>query len=347
MTDHPQRGAVADHSQRGAMTAALTIAGSDSSGGAGVQADLKTFAAHGVHGLSAVTAVTVQDAAGVRACQALPPELVEAQIAAATAGPGVAAVKTGMLATAAIVEVVAGAAARLALPRLVVDPVLASSRGDPLLDDDGVALLVRALLPRAAVVTPNRTEAERLAGMLIASLADAREAARRIHDLGPRAVVVTGGHLEDDPRNGVGVVAGGRRENDPRLVVDAASGRREGDPRYGVDAASGRREDGPQNGVDVVTGRQSAGDARLVVDVVYDGRDFTELRVARVPGPTVHGTGCTFAAALAAALAHGRSTVEATAEAQRFVAGAMRHAVPAGPAGRTLAPFWQARQPGS
>ncbi len=262
------------------MTAALAIAGSDSSGGAGIQADLRTFAAHGVYGLSAVTAVTAQDASGLRACHPVPPAIVEAQIAAALAGPGVAAAKTGMLATAAIVEVAADAAARLPLPRLVVDPVIASGGGHPLLDDDGVTMLVRALLPRAAVVTPNRREAERLAGMRIASLAGARDAARRIHDLGPGAVVVTGGHLEEE--------------------------------------------------------------AGHVVDVLFDGRDLTELRVARVPGPTVHGTGCTFAAAVAAALARGRTVAEAAAAAQRFVAGAMRHPVAAGPAGQALDPRWRA-----
>ncbi|MCY3846197.1 MAG: bifunctional hydroxymethylpyrimidine kinase/phosphomethylpyrimidine kinase [Acidobacteria bacterium] len=267
------------------MTAALTIAGSDSSGGAGIQADLRTFAAHGVHGLCAVTAVTAQDAGGVQACHAVPPRVVEAQIAAATASPGVAAVKTGMLATAAIVDVVAAAAARRALPRLVVDPVLRSGLGDRLLDDDAIERLRRALLPRAAVVTPNRDEAERLAGMRIASPADAREAARRIHDLGPRAVVVTGGHLEED-----------------------------------------------------------AGHA---VDVLFDGSDVVELRAPRVNGLTVHGTGCTFAAAVAAALAHGRPVAEAAADAQRFVAGALRDAVAAGPAGRVLDAFWRAERRGS
>ena len=267
---------------RGSVTAALTIAGSDSSGGAGVQADLQTFAAHGIYGLSAVTAVTAQDATGVRACHPVPPAIVEAQIAAALAGPGVAAVKTGMLATAAIVDAVASAAARLPLPRLVVDPVLRSGHGDRLLDDDAVALLVRALLPRAAVVTPNRGEAERLAGIRIASPEDARDAARRIHDLGPGTVVVTGGHLEED--------------------------------------------------------------AEHVVDVVYDGRALTKLRVARVPGPTVHGTGCTFAAAVTAGLASGLTPVEAAEAAQHFVAGAMRHAIAAGPAGRALDPFWRVVQ---
>ncbi|MCY4661834.1 MAG: bifunctional hydroxymethylpyrimidine kinase/phosphomethylpyrimidine kinase [Acidobacteria bacterium] len=273
MTDGPLRGPV---------TAALTIAGSDSSGGAGVQADLQTFAAHGIYGLSAVTAVTAQDASGVRACHPVPPAIVEAQIAAALAGPGVAAVKTGMLATAAIVDAVASAAARLPLPRLVVDPVLRSGHGDRLLDDDAVALLVRALLPRAAVVTPNRAEAERLAGIRIASPEDARDAARRIHDLGPGTVVVTGGHLEED--------------------------------------------------------------AEHVVDVIFDGHDLTEPRVARVPGPTVHGTGCTFAAAVTAGLASGLTPVEAAEAAQRFVAGAMRHAITAGPAGRALDPFWRVVQ---
>lgn len=261
------------------MTAALTIAGSDSSGGAGVQADLKTFAAHGVYGFSAVTAVTAQDASGMRASHPLPPAVVEAQIAAGMAGGGVAAVKTGMLATAAIVEAVAAAAARLALPRLVVDPVLRSGLGERLLDDDALGLLARALLPRAAAVTPNRPEAERLAGMPIATLADARDAARRIHDLGPGAVVVTGGHLDDDPEH--------------------------------------------------------------VVDVLYDGRELIESRVPRVAGPALHGTGCTFSAALASALALNRPLAEAAAGAQRFVAGAMRHAVPVGTAGRALNPFWR------
>ncbi len=273
MTDGPLRGPV---------TAALAIAGSDSSGGAGVQADLRTFAAHGIYGLSAVTAVTAQDATGVRACHPVPSAIVEAQIAAALAGPGVAAVKTGMLATAAIVDAVASAAARLPLPRLVVDPVLRSGHGDRLLDDDAVALLVRALLPRAAVVTPNRAEAERLAGIRIASPEDARDAARRIHDLGPGTVVVTGGHLEED--------------------------------------------------------------AEHVVDVVFDGRDLTDLRAARAPGPTVHGTGCTFAAAVTAGLASGLTPVEAAEAAQSFVAGAMRHAIAAGPAGRALDPFWRVVQ---
>ena len=158
------------------MNAALTIAGSDSSGGAGIQADLKTFAAHGVHGVCAVTAVTAQNARGLRAGHVLPAEVVVAQIEAGMGDFPVAAAKTGMLGSAAIVEVVAASVDRLRIPRLVVDPVVLSGRGDRLLDDDGIALLKDTLLSRACAVTPNRMEAERLADTSIASLADAREA---------------------------------------------------------------------------------------------------------------------------------------------------------------------------
>ena len=176
------------------MHAALTIAGSDSGGGAGVQCDLLTFAAHGVHGLSAVTAVTAQNTHEIPRAHPLPPDVVAAQITAVAADFPIAAAKTGMLANGAIVAVVCERLAALAIPP-VVDPVLVSSSGSPLLDESGFRLLKARLLPLAAVVTPNRTEAERLSGMKIASLEGAREAARRIRDLGAAAVIVTGGHL--------------------------------------------------------------------------------------------------------------------------------------------------------
>ena len=177
------------------MHAVLTIAGSDSGGGAGIQADLRTFADHGLHGLCAVTAVTAQDSHGISCIHPLPPDVVAAQIAAAAGFP-VAAAKTGMLSTGPIVDAVCRQLERLAV-RPVVDPVLASTSGSRLLDEDGIRRVRARLLPLAAVVTPNRLEAERLSGIEITSRDAARKAARCIRELGAAAVVVTGGHLDE------------------------------------------------------------------------------------------------------------------------------------------------------
>jgi hydroxymethylpyrimidine/phosphomethylpyrimidine kinase len=177
---------------------ALTIAGSDSGAGAGLQADLKTFAAHGVYGTCAVTAVTAQNTTGVIAIQPLSADLVIAQIEAVVSDIGVHAAKTGMLATAAIVEAVAATVKEMEIPVLVVDPVMIATAGQRLLSDDAQSALRGSLLPLAAVVTPNLPEAEALAGIRIAHDDDRREAARRIAALGPRAVVITGGHAAWD-----------------------------------------------------------------------------------------------------------------------------------------------------
>jgi hydroxymethylpyrimidine/phosphomethylpyrimidine kinase len=178
------------------MRTALTIAGSDSGGGAGIQADLKTFAAHGVYGTSAITAVTAQNTIGVTSWQAMPADLVTAQIEAIAGDIGADAVKVGMLATAAIVEAVGAAIEALDLPQVVVDPVMVAKGGDCLLEDEAVEALRAELLPRAHIVTPNVPEAEVLAGMSITSLADMHRAARRILELGPRVVLLKGGHLQ-------------------------------------------------------------------------------------------------------------------------------------------------------
>jgi hydroxymethylpyrimidine/phosphomethylpyrimidine kinase len=180
------------------MHTALTIAGSDSSGGAGIQADLKTFAAFGLYGASAITAVTAQSTKGIEATVALSADFVTAQIEAVAGDFIISATKVGMLANAAIVEAVAAAIDELELPLVVVDPVLVSSSGEPLLDEDGVRALCAELLSRARVVTPNIPEAEALSGRRIGSMDDAREAARRIHDMGPTAVIITGGHGWDE-----------------------------------------------------------------------------------------------------------------------------------------------------
>jgi len=178
------------------MHTALTIAGSDSGGGAGIQADLKTFAACGVYGTCAITAITAQNTTGVTAWQAVEADLVIAQIEAVAEDFGIAAVKTGMLANAAIVEAVSAAIAELDLPNLVVDPVMIAKGGDRLLDEDAVEAMIAELLPRARIVTPNVPEAEVLTGMTIRTLDDMRGAARRIRAMGPSVVVLKGGHLD-------------------------------------------------------------------------------------------------------------------------------------------------------
>lgn len=259
------------------MQTALTIAGSDSGGGAGIQADLKTFAAHRVFGLSAITAVTAQNTLGVVAFEALSADLVAAQIEAVAGDIGVQAVKTGMLANAAIVEAVAASVQALDLPWLVVDPVMVAKSGDRLLDDEALGMIRAELLPQAFVVTPNIPEAAVLAGIPIESDDDRREAARRIARLGPRHVLVKGGHL---------------------ALPD-------------------------------------------IVDLLFDGRDFVEFRNERVPGASTHGTGCTFSAALTAHLALGHSLHEAIPEAQRYVAGAIRHAPALGRGHGPMNHFWQ------
>jgi len=174
---------------------ALTIAGSDSGGGAGIQADLKTFAAFGVYGTSAITALTAQNTRGVSDVHVVPAEFVTAQVEAVVSDIGCDAVKTGMLATSATVEAVVAVIEALDLPNLVVDPVMVAKSGDRLLDADAVHAVRASLLKRARIVTPNVPEAEVLAGLRIVTRADMAEAARRIAGLGPAAVLVKGGHL--------------------------------------------------------------------------------------------------------------------------------------------------------
>jgi hydroxymethylpyrimidine/phosphomethylpyrimidine kinase len=256
---------------------ALTIAGSDSGGGAGIQADLKTFAAFGVFGTSAITALTAQNTTGVTAVHVVPADFVTAQIEAVAADIGCDVVKTGMLATAAIVEAVAAAIESLDLPNLVVDPVMIAKSGHRLLDADGVHALKASLLPIARVVTPNVPEAEALAGTTIRTPADLRDAARRLSDLGAAAVVMKGGHLA------------------------------------GAD----------------------------VIDLVFERGEFVELAGPRVSSRHTHGTGCTFASAIAAGLAYGRALAEAVRAAKEYVAGAMRGGIDVGQGHQPLDHFWR------
>ena len=258
------------------LRTALTIAGSDSSAGAGIQADLKTFSALGVYGTSAITAVTAQNTVGIVEIFSLSADLVTAQIEAVAGDVSIHATKTGMLGTAAIVEAVAAAIKELDLPWVVVDPVMISKSGARLLDDDGIQMLRAELLPHAAVVTPNIPEAEVLSGRRIESIEDARAAAYEIHQAGGSAVVITGGHAQGDQ----------------------------------------------------------------IVDLLFDGEVFTELQITRIDTPHTHGTGCTFAAALAAHLARGALLVDSVVRAQDYVQGAIRNGLPIGRGHGPLDHFW-------
>jgi hydroxymethylpyrimidine/phosphomethylpyrimidine kinase len=174
----------------------LTVAGSDSGGGAGIQADLKTFSALGVYGMTAITAVTVQNTQGVAGYEALSPQTVGDQIRSVVTDIGVDAAKTGMLANAGIVESAASALRETGVPNLVVDPVFMSKHGHALLDENAVGALTALILPLATLVTPNLPEASGLVGFAVATKDDMRRAAYGILALGPRSVLVKGGHLE-------------------------------------------------------------------------------------------------------------------------------------------------------
>jgi hydroxymethylpyrimidine/phosphomethylpyrimidine kinase len=264
------------------MPTALTIAGSDSGGGAGIQADLKTFAAAGVYGTCAITAVTAQNTLGVIAWEPVATDLVIAQIEAVAGDLPPDAVKTGMLATAAIVEAVAAAIEALDLPQLVVDPVMIAKGGDPLLREDAIAAIKVHLLKLAEVVTPNIPEAEALSGLSIASETDMFQAASRIRELGPRVVIVKGGHLDPGATGGE--------------VVDL---------------------------------------------VLYGDGDVFTVRGPRIQTQHTHGTGCTFASAIAAQLAFGREIEAAVRWAREYLEGAIRHAPRLGAAHGPLNHFWR------
>jgi hydroxymethylpyrimidine/phosphomethylpyrimidine kinase len=180
------------------LPVALTIAGSDSGGGAGIQADLKTFAALGVHGASAITAITAQNTLTVTDIFELPTAMIVAQIEAVVSDFHVAAAKTGMLASSGIIEAVAAAIQAHAIRNLVVDPVMVAKGGSKLLRDEAIDTLRSRLLPLAVVITPNLPEAEVILGRTIRTIAERREAARDLVTLGPRVAVVKGGHAGDD-----------------------------------------------------------------------------------------------------------------------------------------------------
>ena len=201
---------------------ALTIAGSDSGGGAGIQADLKAFAAHGVHGLSAIAALTAQHTRGVTAVHVPPLDFLRAQIDACFEDFGIGAVKLGMLASASVIHVVADALETHAPAHLVVDPVMVATSGARLLEPDALDAMRVRLLPGASLVTPNIPEAELLLGRRIASAADAEHALDALLAMGARAVLLKGGHLDegDDVIDRYADAETRREFRSPRLQVD-------------------------------------------------------------------------------------------------------------------------------
>ena len=256
----------------------LIIAGSDSGGGAGIQADIKAVTALDGFAMTAITALTAQNTLGVHGVVAIEPAFVAEQMEAVLSDLGADALKTGMLASPDTIVTIAETIARHAPERpLVVDPVMVAKSGDHLLDDEAVHAVRWTLLRLARVVTPNIPEAEVLAKMAIKTADDMREAARRIAMLKPAAVVIKGGHLA-----------------------------------------------GPE-----------------VIDILLEDGEFHEWIGPRIEGPNTHGTGCTFASAIAAHLAKGASLIEAVPAAKAYVEGAIRHGIPLGKGHRPLNHFWR------
>jgi hydroxymethylpyrimidine/phosphomethylpyrimidine kinase len=244
---------------------AMTIAGSDSSGGAGIQADLKTFAALGVYGTSAITAITSQNTVAVTDVLEMPTSLIASQIDAIMTDIGADVAKTGMLSSSTIIETVVQKIKEHGISQLVVDPVMVAKGGDKLLQDEAVDALRTLLIPLSTIITPNIPEAEALLGRKIVNLDDARKAARDLARMGAKSVVVKGGHLDGPP-----------------------------------------------------------------TDVFYDGENFREFTSLRIDTKNTHGTGCTFASAIAAGLAKKLPLVDAVEKAKSYVYSAIKREITIG-----------------
>lgn len=257
---------------------ALTIAGSDSGGGAGIQADLKTFTAFRVFGTSVVTSVTAQNTEAVLGISDLPAEFVGLQMDAVLGDIGADAVKTGMLSNKEIVSAVSEKIKEYGVKNLVVDPVMVSKGGAVLLDSDAREAIIKELFGLALIVTPNIPEAEEITGRKIGTLADMKRAAEKIKSAGPQYVLLKGGHLE--------------------TMADA-------------------------------------------IDVFFDGQTHYEIKAPRIETKNTHGTGCTFSAAVCAALARGFSPSDAVKEAKDYVTYAIMHSFGLGKGHGPLNHFWK------
>ena len=256
------------------MKRILTIAGSDSGGGAGIQADLKAITLLGGYGMSVLTALTAQNTVGVQAIHEVPVHFVGTQIDSVLSDIGADAIKTGMLANAEIVEVVAKKIRQYGVKKVVVDPVMVAKSGDSLLHRDAQDALIKRLVPLSTVVTPNLPEATVLAGFKVNSIEEMRKAAYRIHKFGARHVVVKGGHLR---------------------------------------------------------GR--------AIDLLYDGKRYVEIEGRRIETRNTHGTGCTFASAIATLLARGETVPEAVRKAKTFISMAIQSGLPLGKGSGPTNPF--------
>lgn len=248
------------------ITQVLSIAGSDSGGGAGIQADLKAMSANGVYAMSVITAITAQNTEEVTDVFELPTSIIAAQLDAIFDDFDVAAVKTGMLSSAEIITTVVKLLKPQQIKHLVVDPVMVAKGGQTLLKPDAIDSMKKELFPMALLVTPNVHEAQQLSGIEITSLADARRAAKIIHQFGCANVLIKGGHLPNDRGT----------------------------------------------------------------DLLYDGRFFQIYKGEFIDTPHTHGTGCTFASAIAAHLARGKSVPDAIQTAKTYLTEAIRHSLAIG-----------------
>lgn len=248
------------------MKKALTIAGSDSGGGAGIQADLKTFAAFNVFGMSAITALTAQNTTGVQQVEVMSPAIIEAQINSVFTDMKADAVKTGMLATAEIIQAVADAADRYSFKNLVVDPVMVAQSGDKLLSEDAVDTYLNVLFKKALVITPNIPEAEALLKRKINSPEEIKTAAEDLRQYGPQWVIIKGGHADSAESN----------------------------------------------------------------DIAFDGKQFIELAGRRIKTENTHGSGCTFASAIAANLAKGAGFETAFRASKKYISSAIENGIEIG-----------------
>jgi hydroxymethylpyrimidine/phosphomethylpyrimidine kinase len=256
------------------MKRVLTIAGSDSGGGAGIQADLKTITVLGGYGMSVITALTAQNTVGVQAILELPLDFVEKQIDSVISDIGADAVKTGMLSSSEVVALVARKIREHRLKRVVIDPVMVAKSGDALLKEEAQRTLREKLIPLALVVTPNIPEAAALCGFEVNSRETMRQAAAKIHKMGARNVLVKGGHLEGE-----------------------------------------------------------------IVDILFDGKDFHEYFTKRVATKNTHGTGCTFASAIATELAKGNPVQESISRAKAFMTAAIRSSLSLGKGHGPINPY--------
>ena len=277
------------------MKRVLTIAGSDSGGGAGIQADLKTFASLGVYGMSAITSITAQNTVGVQGIHDLPPEFVALQIDSAVSDIGVDAAKTGMLSSSAIIEIVASKVKKYKIQNLVIDPVMYAKSGDALLKPDARDTLIKKLLPLSILITPNIPEAEFISGMKIKDIKDMKRAGEKIKKRVGADVLVKGGHLIKGARD-----KGTTPFNPPLL-----------------------RGNNPLN-PPLLRGNKG------VVDILYTGREFFIFESERIDTKNTHGTGCTYSAAIASELAKGYKLNNAVKRAKYFITEAIKNSIEIG-----------------